>query len=73
MIEDLHHLTGKTALWKLRRPLHKQYDVVRLHFVVNELLDAHIRVLLRHSLWGRYRPASPETLIYVPQTVVHPK
>ena len=55
VIEDLHHLTGKTALRKLRRPLHEQHDVVRLHFIVDELLDAHIRVLLRHQPCG---PAS---------------
>src|ERR1700761_1357137 len=41
VIEDLHHLAGKTALRKLRRALHEQHDVVRLHFIVDELLDAH--------------------------------
>src|SRR5712675_1719784 len=46
VIEDLHHLSGKTALRKLRRALHEQHDVVRLHFLVDKLLDAHIHVLL---------------------------
>src|SRR5215475_2173504 len=41
MIEDLNHLSRKSAHWKLRRSLHEQYYVVSLHFVVDELLDAH--------------------------------
>src|SRR3954469_11170539 len=48
VIEDLHHLPGKAALGKLRCAFHKQYDVVRLHFIVDKLLDAHI-----HFLMGR--------------------
>jgi len=52
VIENLHHLPGEAALRKLRRSLHEQHDVVRLHFVVNELLDAHIRFLLgRACAW----------------------
>jgi hypothetical protein len=34
----------------LRRALHEKHDVVRLHFAVDELLDAHLRFLI---------PASP--------------
>src|SRR5215472_12217037 len=49
VVEDLHHLAGKTALRKLRRALHEQHDVVRLHFVVDKLLDGHIRFLLRRA------------------------
>jgi hypothetical protein len=36
-------------LRKLRRPLHEQHHVIRLHFISDELLNAHIRVLLRFS------------------------
>src|SRR3954465_5951863 len=46
VVEDLHHLAGKTALRKLRRSLHEQHDVLRLHFVVDELLDVHLDFLL---------------------------
>src|SRR5882757_7916124 len=45
MIENLNHLARKSALRKLRRAFHEQYHVVRLHFVFNELLNAHDRVL----------------------------
>lgn len=45
VVEDLNDLTGKPALRELRRALHEQHDVVRLHFVVDELLDAHFRFL----------------------------
>jgi hypothetical protein len=41
MIEDLHHLAGKSAHRKLRRALHEKHDVVCLHFIVDELLDTH--------------------------------
>ncbi len=41
VIEDLHHLAGKSALRELRRALHEQHHVVTLHFIVDELLDAH--------------------------------
>jgi hypothetical protein len=41
MIEDLHDLTGESALRKLRRAFHEQDDVVALHLVVDELIDAH--------------------------------
>jgi hypothetical protein len=43
----------------LRRPLHEQHDVVRLHFIVDELLDAHILSLRGMSPCGtavRTRP-----------------
>src|SRR6185312_7026712 len=46
VVEDLHHLAGKTALRELRRALHEKHDVVRLHFAVDELLDAHLRFLI---------------------------
>ena len=47
MVEDLHHLAGKSALRKLRRAFHEQHHVVCLHFIVDELLDAHgFKVLL---------------------------
>src|SRR6202021_2276452 len=46
VIENLHHLPGETALRKLRCPFHEQHDVVRLHFIFDELFDAHIRFLL---------------------------
>src|SRR4030088_1647853 len=45
VVENLHHLAGETALRKLRRSLHEQHDVVRLHFLVDELLDAHLGFL----------------------------
>ena len=78
VVEDLHHLPGEAALRKLRRSLHEQHDVVRLHFVVDELLDAHICFLLgpspqRLRLTGRLVPSNPVLSIYVAQTVVHPK
>src|SRR5262249_1502183 len=41
VIENLHHLGGKSAHWELRRSFHEQHDVVRLHFIFDELLDAH--------------------------------
>ena len=41
VIEDLDHLAREPALRKLRRALHEQHDVVGLHFVLDELLDAH--------------------------------
>ena len=47
VVEDLHDLAGKSALRKLRRALHEQHHVVGLHFIVDELIDAHeISVLL---------------------------
>ena len=52
VVEDLNHLTGETALRKLRRSLHEQHDVVRLHFVVDELLNAHICFLLQTAHMG---------------------
>src|ERR1019366_3390539 len=67
VIENLHHLPGKTALRKLRRPLHKQYDVVRLHFVVDKLFDAHIRVLLRRSPRAGISPLNPKLLYMYPK------
>src|SRR5262249_47620919 len=41
VIENLHHLTRKTAHRELRCAFHKQHDVVGFHFAFNELLDAH--------------------------------
>src|ERR1700759_4244876 len=80
VVEDLHHLTGKTALRKLRRALHEKHDVVRLHFAVDEFLDAHLRFLipaspLRSRLPGRSltHPCNPTLPLYVTQTVVRPK
>jgi hypothetical protein len=46
VIEDLNDLSGEPALRKLRRALHEQHDVVRLHFIGDELFDAHIVFLL---------------------------
>src|SRR5262245_64800682 len=52
VVEDLHHLARKAALRKLRRALHEQHDVVRLHLIGDKLLDAHIRFLVRQAPWG---------------------
>src|SRR6516162_2424535 len=46
VVEDLHDLPRKAALRKLRRTLHEQHHVVRFHFSVDELLDAHLFFLL---------------------------
>ncbi len=61
VIEDLDHLAGKTALRKLRRALHEQHDVVRLHFIVDELLDAHIFFPLGRSPLQHSRQAGPRS------------
>src|SRR5450756_2641142 len=52
VVEDLHHLPGKPALRKLRRALHEQHHVVSLHFIDDELLDAHGFF----SRWAALRP-----------------
>jgi hypothetical protein len=64
----------------LRGTLHEQHDVVRLHLIVDELLNAHLLVPLgAHAAPpslakpSGYRPIKSLTVIYVPQTIVHPK
>src|SRR5258708_37858008 len=41
VFENLDHLTRESALWKLRRAIHEEHDVVRPYFVLDELFDAH--------------------------------
>ena len=41
VFENLDHLARKSALWKLRRTLHEEHDVVRPYFVLDELFGAH--------------------------------
>src|SRR5690606_38190246 len=44
IVEDLDDLTGETALRETRRALHEKHDVVGLHFIVDEIVDAgHLR------------------------------
>jgi hypothetical protein len=40
----------------LRRPLHEQHDVVRFHFIFDELLDAHDQSLCAGLLRKRSYP-----------------
>src|SRR6478672_5006433 len=54
MVKDLDHLPGKSAHRKLRRALHEQHDVVGLHFIIDELLDAHGI----SSCWAAWPPRS---------------
>src|SRR5690606_18853214 len=44
IVEDLNDLTGETALRETRRALHEKHDVVGLHFIRDEIVDAgHLR------------------------------
>ncbi len=67
VIENLDHLARESALRKLRRALHEQHDVVGLHFIVDELFDAHYRVLGDFALrQGRdVRPSARRSLPYM--------
>ena len=41
VIEDLHHLPGKSAHRELRGALHEQHHVVAFDLILDELLDRH--------------------------------
>src|SRR5262249_42734368 len=62
MIENLDHLSSKSAHRELRPALHEHHHVIPLHFIVDKLLDAHgIR-----SCWAAQPPLSA---IYVSQKI----
>src|SRR5258707_14423494 len=56
MIENLHHLSGKSAHRKLRRALHEQHHVVAFELIVDEFLDGH---RIPHVPATRARGAAP--------------
>jgi hypothetical protein len=58
VIEDLHHLSGKSAHRELRGALHEQHHVIAFDFVVDKLVD-------RHGIPHLPTPAAPKRLGYM--------
>jgi hypothetical protein len=46
IVENLYHPAGKPTLGEIRGALHEEHDVVALHFIVDEIVDAAHKIVL---------------------------